>query len=229
MRNIMFVVYLTMYSGDKLPKWYIGSSSRERVLSGYTGSVASRKWSDIYYKELKENRHLFKTRILSTHETRAEAVHEEYRLQRLHKVVTNNLYFNESYAAKNGCFARDKTGELNPMYGQGEKLKGIKNGRHKDNYKGDLRKLSKNISAGLIKTQKNKKGNNPASKKYYIHDTTKDTYIDIPKGFLRVFCEENDIGYNALHLTLFRKKPISHTRKYSNGKGMQLFEGTYDG
>lgn len=224
----MFVVYLTMYMGDKLPRWYIGSSSKERVLSGYTGSVTSKKWSNIYYNELKENRHLFKTRILSSHETRDEAVIEEHRLQRMHKVVTNILYFNESYATKNGCFTMDKTGELNPMFGQGEKVKGKKNGRHRDIFKGDLDQVSKNISEGLRKTPKNKKGNNPASKKYYIHDTRKNAYIDIPKGFLREYCDKNDIGYNALYLTLFRKKPINHTRKYKNGVGFQLFEGSVD-
>jgi hypothetical protein len=150
----MFVVYLTHYIGDKLPPWYIGSSSEDRVNDGYTGSVTSKKWSDIYYKELEENRHLFKTRILSRHETRDDAVAEEHRLQRMHKVVTNSLYFNESYATKNGCFTRDKTGELNPMYGQGEKINGSKNGRHKDNFTGDIQKVSEKISKALKATNK---------------------------------------------------------------------------
>lgn len=33
-----FVVYLTMYSGNLLPKWYIGSSYEEKVLNGYNGT-----------------------------------------------------------------------------------------------------------------------------------------------------------------------------------------------
>lgn len=113
-----YVVYLTKYRGDKLPPWYIGSSFEENVLNGYTGSVQSKKWKDIYYRELKENRSLFKTRILSYHSTREEALKEELRLQQLHLVVTSEKYFNESYASLNGFFGRDIKGELNPFYGK---------------------------------------------------------------------------------------------------------------
>lgn len=112
------VVYLTRYRGDKLPPWYIGSSFEENVLNGYTGSVQSKKWKVIYYNELKENRHLFKTRILSYHSTREEAVLEELRLQQMHLVMTSEKYFNESYASPKGFFGRDVSGELNPFYGK---------------------------------------------------------------------------------------------------------------
>ena len=67
---------------------------------------------------MKQNRQLFKTRILSYHSTREEALQEELRLQLLHKVKTSEKYFNESYAAPNGYFGRDITGELNPFYGK---------------------------------------------------------------------------------------------------------------
>ena len=226
----MFVVYLTHYTGDKLPPWYIGSSSEDRVNEGYTGSVTSKKWSKIYYKELEENRHLFKTRVLSKHETRDEAVAEEFRLQRMHKVVQNNLYFNEAYATKNGCFTRDKSGELNPMYGQGERIEGTKNGRHKDNFTGDIKKVSENISKALKATNKNKKGNNTAAKKYYVYDSVNDIYIDIPKGHLHEYCEKFQWSYSALYRTLSSKKLIikSHRTKYPNSIGLQMFEGTYN-
>jgi hypothetical protein len=226
----MFVVYLTHYIGDKLPPWYIGSSSEDRVNDGYTGSVTSKKWSDIYYKELEENRHLFKTRILSRHETRDDAVAEEHRLQRMHKVVTNSLYFNESYATKNGCFTRDKTGELNPMYGQGEKINGSKNGRHKDNFTGDIQKVSEKISKALKATNKNKKGNNSAAKKYYVWDSINDIYIDIPKGHLCEYCEKYEWSYSGLYGSLSSKKPIQKRGKikYLKSVGMQMFEGTYN-
>lgn len=39
MENKKFVVYKTIYSGDKLPKYYIGSTSYEKILSGYLGST----------------------------------------------------------------------------------------------------------------------------------------------------------------------------------------------
>jgi len=113
-----YVVYLTRYKGTKLPPWYIGSSYEEKVKDGYNGSVLSKKYKEIYRKEQNENKHLFKTRILSYHETREEATKEELRLQKLHKVVPSNNYFNESYATINGMFGRDVSGELHPMYGK---------------------------------------------------------------------------------------------------------------
>lgn len=65
---------------------------------------------------------MFKTRILSKHDTREEALKEELRLQKKHNVVKNNKYFNESYASITGCFGRDVSGENNPMFGKTHKL-----------------------------------------------------------------------------------------------------------
>lgn len=97
-----YVVYLTMYKGTLLPRWYIGSSTIERVVNGYNGSVASKKWKEIYKKEQKENKELFTTRVLSYHKTKKDALEEECRVQRLHEVPKNEKYFNEAYASKNG-------------------------------------------------------------------------------------------------------------------------------
>lgn len=113
-----YCTYITFYTGDKLPKWYIGSSYEEKILNGYNGSIKSKKWKDIYQKEQKENKHLFKTKILSFHDNKEEAINEEYRLQRMHNVVKNEKYFNESYASINGFFGRDVSGKNNPMYGK---------------------------------------------------------------------------------------------------------------
>lgn len=114
----IYVVYLTMYSGVKLPHWYVGSSTSENVKNGYNGSVRSERWKEIYYIEQKENKNLFKTRILSYHETREDALAEELRIQKLHNVVKNIKYFNESYATINGYFGKNVSGELNPFYGK---------------------------------------------------------------------------------------------------------------
>lgn len=227
----MFVVYLTHYTGNLLPPWYIGSSTEARIKNGYTGSVSSKKWSKKYYSELKENRHLFKTRILSRHKTRIEANIEEHRLQTMHKVVTNPLYFNEAYATKDGCFTRDKSGSLNPMHGKGELISGTKNGRHKVNYTGDINVVKQNLSRALRATDKNKKQNNSASKKYYIFDTINNIYIDIPKGHLYEYCEKNNWSYSGLYRTLSSKKPIKKTgkTKYLKSVGLQLFEGSSNG
>jgi len=114
----MFVVYLTMYKGNLLPQWYVGSSNETRINNGYNGSVKSKKYKSIYLIEQKENKILFKTRILSQHSTREEALIEELRLQKLHNVVKNDKYINMSFASINGFFGRDVSGKLNPSYGR---------------------------------------------------------------------------------------------------------------
>ena len=112
-----YVVYITRYSGTKLPNWYIGSSYEQKVLNGYNGTVLSKKYKKIYNDEQKHNKHLFKTKILSYHSSPEKALEEELRLQKAHFVVSNNNYFNESYAQPNGFFGRDVSGKNNPMYG----------------------------------------------------------------------------------------------------------------
>lgn len=102
-------VYLTMYSGDKLPKWYIGSSYEEKVLKGYNGSVCSKEYRETYINEQKENKHLFKTRILSKHIDSISARAEELRLQKMHNVVKNKKYINKSLASVNGYFGMEKS------------------------------------------------------------------------------------------------------------------------
>lgn len=112
------VTYLTHYTGDKLPPWYIGSSFEDRVITGYNGTITSRKWKLLYQEEQKYNKHLFKTRILSYHLTKEDAIAEEARLQRMHNVVKSVKYFNESVANVNGMYGRDVSGMYNPNYGK---------------------------------------------------------------------------------------------------------------
>jgi hypothetical protein len=112
-----FVVYLTTYSGDKLPKYYIGSTSKMKVESGkYFGTVVSKRYKKIFERELKDNHNLFSIQILSYHKTRKEALEEELRIQKDNNVVKSNEYFNESYASINGCFGRNVLGSNNPMF-----------------------------------------------------------------------------------------------------------------
>ena len=35
--NKNYIVYLTMYSGNLLPQWYIGSTYEQRITDGYNG------------------------------------------------------------------------------------------------------------------------------------------------------------------------------------------------
>jgi hypothetical protein len=113
-----YVTYLITYLGDKLPKFYIGSTYEERALSGkYFGSVSSKRYKEIFLIEKRDNPHLFSLEILSYHEDREAALSEELKIQLELNVVKSNEYMNESFAKVNGFFGRDTSGENHPQYG----------------------------------------------------------------------------------------------------------------
>lgn len=114
----MYVTYRTTYLGDKMPMYYIGSSTEDRIKTGYVGSVSSQKYKDVWQKELSENPHLFITEILTRHSTHEEAIEMEQKLQIENDVVKSEIYINESIARKNGFFGRDVSGSNNPMFGR---------------------------------------------------------------------------------------------------------------
>ncbi len=107
-----YCTYLTVYSGNKLPPFYIGSTSVERINKGYRGSVLSKKYREIWKSELKENPHLFETKILTSHSTREEALDQEMCLQELHDVVRSPLYINMAIANKKLMFCEHNDPEF---------------------------------------------------------------------------------------------------------------------
>lgn len=112
----IYCVYLTTYSGNKLPPFYIGSTSLHKISIGYHGSVKSKKYKNIWESELKINPHLFKTTVIKTFDNRQSAISKELFLQKSLSVIKSVMYINESYAQVNGCFGRDVSGSLNPAY-----------------------------------------------------------------------------------------------------------------
>lgn len=122
-----YCTYITTYTGHKMPGNYVGSSSIEKIINGYRGSVLSKKWKKIWKQELKENPHLFTTTIRTKHETREEALNEELRYQIENNVVKSTDWINESYAQPNGFFGRDVSGSNHPLYGIGHSTEGRKN------------------------------------------------------------------------------------------------------
>jgi hypothetical protein len=113
-----YVVYLVTYSGDKLPKYYIGSTSENKIKNGYLGSIRSKKWFDIFNFESKNNKHLFSVTILSYHGTRKDALIEELRVQIERNVVKSKEYFNESFACINGFFGMVISDEQKKIIGK---------------------------------------------------------------------------------------------------------------
>lgn len=111
-----YVVYHITYSGNLLhsknnsnipPSNYIGSTSLNKIKSGYMGSVSSKKYKDIWKQELKEHPELFNLEIISYHDARSDAIWRELQLQQLFNVVKNPLFVNMAYAQPNGFFGMD--------------------------------------------------------------------------------------------------------------------------
>jgi hypothetical protein len=126
----MYCVYLTTYSGNKIPKYYVGSSSLSKIKSGYKGSVSSKEWKLLWNYELRFYPELFDVIIISEHSTRLEALQSELQYQLNYNVVESKDYINKSLAKPNGFFGMDVLGENNPMYGKsrtGEKHNGGQN------------------------------------------------------------------------------------------------------
>ena len=115
----IYCVYLTVYSGNKLPPFYIGSTSVKRIIEKkYHGSVASKKYKDIWKSELKSHPELFKTIIICTFESRKEAIEKENKLQKLLNVIRSPLYINQATAQVNGYCGRIVKGKDNPFFGK---------------------------------------------------------------------------------------------------------------
>jgi hypothetical protein len=113
-----YCVYLTIYRGNKLPPFYIGSTLVKYVDDGYHGSVKSKKYKEIYRKELVENKHLFKTIIIKKYYSRKYAMFKERKIQEKLNVVRSEMYMNLSVAKDFGWFGMKVKGINNPVYGK---------------------------------------------------------------------------------------------------------------
>jgi hypothetical protein len=102
MPKLIYCTYLTVYTGNKLPPFYIGSTSIDKINKGYRGSVASKNYKSIWKQELELHPELFKTIILTRHETRQDAQDKEIIFHESFSVARNPLYINMAHA--NGKF-----------------------------------------------------------------------------------------------------------------------------
>ena len=90
-----YCVYLTIYSGKKLPMFYIGSSTIAKIKNEYHGSVSSKEYGKIWKEELRNNPELFRTRIISSHDTREQAFDKEEMI--MYKEMVNDVRRFEFY------------------------------------------------------------------------------------------------------------------------------------
>lgn len=112
----IYCTYLTVYLGSKLPMFYIGSSSVDKVINGYHGSVKSKAFRIIWESELKTNPNLFKTKIITVHETQIEAISQELAFHIHLKIPKNQMHINKAKASPNGFFGMDVSGKNSPSY-----------------------------------------------------------------------------------------------------------------
>ena len=102
MPKLIYCTYLTVYTGSKLPPFYLGSTSVDNISKGYRGSVVSKNYKSIWKQELYDHPDLFKTIILTRHEARQEAQDKEIIFHEAFSVARNPMYINMAHA--NGKF-----------------------------------------------------------------------------------------------------------------------------
>lgn len=140
----IYCTYLTVYLGSKLPMFYIGSSSVEKVNKGYHGSVTSNMYKIIWLSEIKENPHLFKTKILTKHKTRDAAFKRESAFQKQFNVHKNPMFINMAIVNHNGTFIGfGPSGAANGMYGKTTSEKQKQSARDRRGYKKTLESIEK--------------------------------------------------------------------------------------
>ena len=149
-----YCTYVTFYSGNKLPPFYIGSTSVDKIEKGYRGSVKSKRWKQIYESEIKTNPQLFRSEIIETFSERQSALNHELELQRSNDVVKSHWFFNESFAMVNGFFGRRVYGKDHFLTGKGgvnHPLTGRKRPHHSEIMSGrkdtDITRSRKSIAA----------------------------------------------------------------------------------
>lgn len=147
----IYCTYLTIYHGNKLPPFYIGSSRVDRIKNGYRGSVSSKKYKEIWKNELSNNPHLFKTYILTYHDSQKMSILKELFFHEKLNVVKSEMYINRSKARKNGFFGMDVSGSNNPMFGTDRSVnhpRGMFGKKHSENTKSEWSKKRKGKMTG---------------------------------------------------------------------------------
>ncbi len=151
-----YCTYLTIYSGNKLPPFYVGYSTRKKIQNGYHGTVASKSYKILWKEELKKNPELFKTIIISSHNSAKEANEREIEFQKTLSVIKNPLYINKAI----GLYCDPTTREHGPMFGKTHSAES----RAKISFAGLNRKRVKKVKIVVPKKPHGNIGNNYGKK-----------------------------------------------------------------
>ena len=223
-----YCVYLTIYSGNKLPPYYIGYSTIKKVHNGYHGTVTSKKYKTIWQNELINNSNLFKTKILSQYKTIAEAKKRESEIQSYFKVDTNSMYINMFIQSNKFSFDRtgikhtNKTKEKMSAtrIGKTTKLKGsTKSVEHKEKIRLALKGKKRDplITIKIANSRRGKKNKIPVSletRKKISVATKAAMTSEVRAKISKATTKENNGFFGKKHSEETRKKMSATDRSY---------------
>ncbi len=87
-----YSTYITIYSGNKLPPFFIGYCKTEQIGSGFHGCP---KDDTDWRTELQQNQSLFKTKIIKTFKTEKQAIQYTNRLLIYFRCGSNPMLANK--------------------------------------------------------------------------------------------------------------------------------------
>ncbi len=227
----IYITYLITYFGNKLPPFYIGSTTLDKFNKGYHGSISSKEYKLIWKKELKYNPHLFKRRIITYHSTPDEAISTESKFHFALNVNTNPLYVNKCIAGKsprNMGFVGN--GKNNPMFGRKhspESRKKMSEARTGTKIKESTKEIWRKNRKGQWKGDKNPAKKNPPWLGKNIPNEVKEKISDALKG--KFSGEKNPMyGKSAMkgrkHSPETKAKMAESRKKYLENKSNQNIE-----
>lgn len=144
---LKFCTYLTVYTGNKMPMYYIGYTKTSQIYNkNYRGSVSSKAYKEIWLFELKENFHLFKIYILSYHDNKNNAIENEIKFQKQFQVHKNKMFMNLSI--NNEKWHNPGGHKLSEEQKKkiSDRTKGIKKGPHSEERKRNISKNHADVS-----------------------------------------------------------------------------------
>jgi hypothetical protein len=192
-------------------------------------------YKELWNQEIKINPHLFKTRIISTHDSSKEARDKELKFHRHLNVVKSDMYINRALAKPNGFHGTDVSKENHPRWGKqhstkSKQLIGAKNKGKTPHNKGVLMLQKDRDRIKLTKRLNPRPAPNKGKKMHYLPDalaamnraktwklTTPGNETLIVKN-LRKFCKDQCLNERAL------RSLASGLRKHYNGWQCSLIE-----